>query len=144
MFHNLFDVSGHKFLQSFTVLEARLPQVMLKFFRHALAYASKRVCVHRVAGIDLEHVMVTVMDADAQVPELYVREVDSAISRVEDPYTTIFAGPVMFERNTYDVPVFTRIHDFMWSGEHAPSAVDIAYLGAVAEIRLLCLDLLLF
>lgn len=69
--------------------------------------------------------MVTVMDADAQVPELYVSEVDSAISRVQDPYTTIFAGPVMFERNTYDVPVFTRIHDFMWSGRDVSTRIAL-------------------
>eukprot|EP00884_Botryococcus_braunii_P004764 jgi/Botrbrau1/14289/Bobra.0369s0003.1 len=66
-------------------------------------------------GLDLERIMVTVMDADAQVPQLYVKEVDRAVCRVDDPHSTIFAGPVMFERNTYDVPVFTRIHDFMWS-----------------------------
>ena len=29
----------------------------------------------------------------------------------------VYAAPILFERNAYDVPVFTRVHDFMWSGE---------------------------
>ncbi len=28
----------------------------------------------------------------------------------------VYAAPILFERNAYDVPVFTRVHDFMWSG----------------------------
>ena len=28
----------------------------------------------------------------------------------------VYAAPIVFERNAYDVPVFTRVHDFMWSG----------------------------
>ena len=28
----------------------------------------------------------------------------------------IYAAPILFERNAYEVPVFTRVHDFMWSG----------------------------
>lgn len=28
----------------------------------------------------------------------------------------VYAAPIVFERNAYEVPVFTRVHDFMWSG----------------------------
>ena len=102
--------------------------------------------------------MVTNMDADAQVPQLYVQEVDRAAAAAEDPHLLVrgrpvlpcqhswdcnepmhiwmpghlaingpllsclvplqvYAAPILFERNAYDVPVFTRVHDFMWSGE---------------------------
>ena len=104
--------------------------------------------------------MVTNMDADAQVPHLYVQEVDRAAAAAEDPHLLVrrrpvllsehscdcdeplhnlrivcshpaiagpfslcvvtlqvYAAPILFERNAYDVPVFTRVHDFMWSGE---------------------------
>ena len=32
------------------------------------------------------------------------------------PSSQVYAAPILFERNAYDVPVFTRVHDFMWSG----------------------------
>ena len=32
------------------------------------------------------------------------------------PSPQVYAAPILFERNAYDVPVFTRVHDFMWSG----------------------------
>lgn len=34
-----------------------------------------------------------------------------------DTCLQVYAAPILFERNAYDVPVFTRVHDFMWSGE---------------------------
>lgn len=32
----------------------------------------------------------------------------------------MYAAPIVFERNAYEVPVFTRVHDFMWSGAGHP------------------------
>lgn len=40
----------------------------------------------------------------------------------------VYAAPILFERNAYDVPVFTRVHDFMWSGETLSSSIaDLAF-----------------
>lgn len=43
----------------------------------------------------------------------------------------VYAAPIVFERNAYEVPVFTRVHDFMWSGarwrdstQELPSGVE--------------------
>ncbi|CAL5225244.1 g8034 [Coccomyxa viridis] len=66
-------------------------------------------------SLDTERIMLTNMDADAQVPALYVQEVDRAAAAAEDPHLLVYAAPILFERNAYDVPVFTRVHDFMWS-----------------------------
>ena len=41
------------------------------------------------AGLDVERVMVTNMDADAQVPSLYVQEVDRAATAAEDPHLLV-------------------------------------------------------
>ena len=39
--------------------------------------------------------MVTNMDADAQVPQLYVQEVDRAAAAAEDPHLLVRCRPVM-------------------------------------------------
>lgn len=40
-------------------------------------------------GLDTDHIMVTNMDADAQVPALYVQEVDRAAAAAEDPHLLV-------------------------------------------------------
>ncbi|KAK9843528.1 hypothetical protein WJX81_007436 [Elliptochloris bilobata] len=79
-------------------------------------WAARSACSHfREVGIDVARVLVTNMDADAQVPALYVAEVDRAAAAAADPHLLVYAAPIVFERNAYEVPVFTRVHDFMWS-----------------------------
>jgi len=41
------------------------------------------------AGLDMDRIMVTNMDADAQVPSLYVQEVDHAAAAAEDPHLLV-------------------------------------------------------
>jgi hypothetical protein len=41
------------------------------------------------AGLDVERILVTNMDADAQVPSLYVQEVDRAAAAAEDPHLLV-------------------------------------------------------
>jgi len=48
----------------------------------------------------------------------------------------VYAAPIVFERNAYEVPVFTRVHDFMWSG--AQSAPPIRVLRCDAGNELSC------
>jgi hypothetical protein len=46
------------------------------------------------AGLDTKRIMVTNMDADAQVPALYVDEVDRAAAAAEDPH--LLVSPIIF------------------------------------------------
>lgn len=41
------------------------------------------------AGLDTERILVTNMDADAQVPALYVEEVDRAAAAAENPHALV-------------------------------------------------------
>ncbi|BDA40466.1 hypothetical protein COCOBI_01-1190 [Coccomyxa sp. Obi] len=83
----------------------------------------------RLMGLDTERILVTNMDADAQVPALYVEEVDRAAAAAEDPHALVYAAPILFERNAYDVPVFTRVHDFMWSAMAMQNLASPMQLG---------------
>ena len=47
------------------------------------------------AGLAIERIMVTNMDADAQVPQLYVQEVDRAAAAAEDPHLLVRSRPVL-------------------------------------------------
>lgn len=40
-------------------------------------------------GLDTERILVTNMDADAQVPALYVEEVDRAAAAAENPHALV-------------------------------------------------------
>ena len=79
---------------------------------HAARSALERA---RALGVPPARLLVTVMDADAHVPPQYVTGVDAAASTVDDPHTTIYAAPIVFERNFAAVPALTRVHDAMWS-----------------------------
>ena len=47
----------------------------------------------------------------------------------------VYAAPILFERNAYNVPVFTRIHDYMWSGAYKAAGS----LHLCADYLLACL-----
>eukprot|EP01025_Chloroclados_australasicus_P009679 TRINITY_DN13707_c0_g1_i9.p1 TRINITY_DN13707_c0_g1~~TRINITY_DN13707_c0_g1_i9.p1 ORF type:complete len:515 (+),score=35.99 TRINITY_DN13707_c0_g1_i9:207-1751(+) len=61
------------------------------------------------------NVMCTVMDCDTLLSAMYIQELDLVMKQVPNPHLRVFAPPVMFERNTYRVPVAVRVMDFMWS-----------------------------
>mmetsp|Transcript_15463 Transcript_15463/g.43281 ORF Transcript_15463/g.43281 Transcript_15463/m.43281 type:complete len:541 (-) Transcript_15463:9-1631(-) len=67
------------------------------------------------SGYDLREIVVTKIDADAEVPKLYIDLLDQGLQAATDPHLLVFASPVLFERNCYDVPDATRVMDFMWS-----------------------------
>jgi len=46
----------------------------------------------------------------------------------------VYAAPIVFERNAYEVPVFTRVHDFMWSGAHSARAIRVLRCDAGNEL----------
>ncbi len=53
--------------------------------------------------------MLTILDADAEVCERYVAELD-AISNMRD----IFAAPILFEMNTAATPMLVCVNDYIW------------------------------
>ena len=54
--------------------------------------------------------MLTVLDADAEVCEHYVAELD-LISNMRD----IFAAPILFEQNTAQTPMIVCVNDYIWA-----------------------------
>ena len=75
-----------------------------------------REAAHRLTGMGftLEEVIVTKIDADAEVPGLYIDVLDQALQASDAPHHTVFTIPVLFERNSEQVPDITRVMDFNW------------------------------
>ena len=54
--------------------------------------------------------ILTILDADAEVCEKYVTELDK-IANMRD----IFAAPILFDMNTDTTPFMVCVNDFMWA-----------------------------
>ncbi|CAO0797874.1 unnamed protein product [Mucor circinelloides] len=81
-----------------------------------VAYAARHGCKELVdQGIDRRRIIITVSDSDSAIPELYVREVEEALNKAEDPYHLLCAPPIFFSRNCFDVPAAVRVTDITWS-----------------------------
>ncbi|KAI8642632.1 hypothetical protein BD408DRAFT_416252 [Parasitella parasitica] len=81
-----------------------------------VAYAARHGCAQMLQqGIDRRRVILTVSDSDSSIPELYTNEVEKAFNRAEDPYFLLFAPPIFFSRNCYEVPAAVRMTDITWS-----------------------------
>ncbi|KAI7898560.1 glycosyl transferase family group 2-domain-containing protein [Cokeromyces recurvatus] len=82
-----------------------------------VAYAARHGCHQLVTmgGIDRGRIMITVSDSDSAIPELYIREVEEALHRSEDPNHIVCAPPIFFSRNCFDVPAAVRVTDITWS-----------------------------
>jgi len=66
-------------------------------------------------GYGTDEVIVTKIDADAEVPSLYLDALEREFRHAKDPFGMVFAPPVLFERNSDKVPRITRVMDFVWS-----------------------------
>lgn len=81
-----------------------------------VAYAARQGCSQLVkSGIDPHRIIITVSDSDSAIPELYIREVEEALAKTEDPYHVVCAPPIFFSRNCFDVPAAVRVTDITWS-----------------------------
>ncbi|KAI7874340.1 glycosyl transferase family group 2-domain-containing protein [Mucor mucedo] len=81
-----------------------------------VAYAARQGCSQLVKlGIDPHRIIITVSDSDSAIPELYIREVEEALAKSEDPYHLVCAPPIFFSRNCFDVPAAVRVTDITWS-----------------------------
>ncbi|CAO3629524.1 unnamed protein product [Cunninghamella echinulata] len=81
-----------------------------------VAWAARTGCAEMVQrGVDRRRVILTVSDSDSSIPELYVKEVEKSFTQAEDPYFLLFAPPIFFSRNSFDVPAAVRMTDITWS-----------------------------
>lgn len=79
-------------------------------------YAVRNGCAEMLRqGYDRRKIILTIMDSDAAIPELYVHEVDEALNKSDDPYYTICAPPIFFSRNCNEVPASVRMADITWA-----------------------------
>ncbi|KAI9253620.1 hypothetical protein BY458DRAFT_541992 [Sporodiniella umbellata] len=81
-----------------------------------VAYAAKQGCTELMQkGIDRKQIILTVSDSDSSIPELYIKEVEKSFHQAEDPYYLLFAPPIFFSRNCFEVPAAVRVTDITWS-----------------------------
>ncbi|CEP10977.1 hypothetical protein [Parasitella parasitica] len=79
-------------------------------------YAVRNGCAEMLRqGFDRRKIILTIMDSDAAIPELYVIEVEEALNRSDDPFYTICAPPIFFSRNSAQVPAAVRMTDITWA-----------------------------
>ncbi|CAG8581620.1 3225_t:CDS:2 [Racocetra fulgida] len=74
-----------------------------------VAYAAREACEILARKVDKRHVVFTITDSDSAIPELYIRQIEKALSESEDPYSTICSPPIFFSRNALDVPAAVRV-----------------------------------
>ncbi|KAI8879450.1 hypothetical protein K501DRAFT_193579 [Backusella circina FSU 941] len=81
-----------------------------------VAYAARHGCAELLKrGVDRRKLILTVSDSDSSIPELYIKEVEKAFIAAEDPYFLLFAPPIFFSRNCFQVPAAVRMTDITWS-----------------------------
>ncbi|KAG2199980.1 hypothetical protein INT47_000330 [Mucor saturninus] len=81
-----------------------------------VAFAARHGCAQMMQqGIDRRRVILTVSDSDSSIPELYTKEVEKSFTQAEDPYFLLFAPPIFFSRNSFEVPAAVRMTDITWS-----------------------------
>ncbi|KAL0076610.1 hypothetical protein J3Q64DRAFT_1666188 [Phycomyces blakesleeanus] len=81
-----------------------------------VAHAARHGCRELMErGVCRSKVILTVTDSDADIPELYIREVEDTLNRSDDPYRLILAPPIFFSRNCFKVPAAVRVTDITWS-----------------------------
>lgn len=79
-------------------------------------YAVRQGCAEMIdQGYDRRKIILTIMDSDAAIPELYIMEVENALNKSDDPYYTICAPPIFFSRNCNQVPAAVRMADITWA-----------------------------
>ncbi|KAJ3341777.1 hypothetical protein HDU93_004161 [Gonapodya sp. JEL0774] len=91
----------------------------------------------------LKQYIVTVADADAGIPELYVNHLELLLSQSDDPYTQVYCPPMIFSRNCSDVPGAVRITDALWScmvAQNLGNWRGIGFPCAIYSLSLLLAD----
>ncbi|KAJ4204550.1 hypothetical protein NW759_014887 [Fusarium solani] len=62
-----------------------------------------------------KNIIVTGIDADSHLSRQYFALLDELhLSHPETALTTLYAAPIIFDRNPYEVPALTRVADILW------------------------------
>ena len=70
--------------------------------------------------------MLTIIDADSWVPDLYVDILEEKIiEEFGEHYTKIYQPNQIFTRNNLDVPILTRVYDILHSFAHTSNLYSI-------------------
>ena len=79
-------------------------------------------------GIPIEQIVLTIIDADSWVPEVYIRLIDEHLDtpeKLEQREKYIYQSNQIFTRNHLDVPIFTRVYDQVHGGMHSNNTFSI-------------------
>ncbi|KAI8979921.1 hypothetical protein BDB01DRAFT_843928 [Pilobolus umbonatus] len=81
-----------------------------------VAYAARQGCACLIqSGIDKKKLVLTVSDSDSSIPELYIKELEHSFFQADQPHSLLFAPPIFFSRNSFEVPAAVRMTDITWS-----------------------------
>ncbi|KAJ3206000.1 hypothetical protein HK099_000656 [Clydaea vesicula] len=82
-------------------------------------WAVRKTCgILSKRGTPLKQIMLTIIDADASVPELYISTLEKAIVDTHEPLNSIFCPATFFGRNSLNIPALVRCTDIAWSIMH--------------------------
>ncbi|KAJ3333365.1 hypothetical protein HDU93_008577 [Gonapodya sp. JEL0774] len=91
--------------------------------KHTNTNWSARACTRELMqrSIPLTHATLTILDADALLPALYIPALEAAMFHPSnaDPYYSYYCPPTFFGRNCHDVPAVVRATDNGWCMMHA-------------------------
>lgn len=75
--------------------------------------------------IEPDSVMLTIIDADSWVPEVYMEIMEENImEEYGDHLNTIYQPNQIFTRNNLDVPIITRTYDILHSFAHTSNLLS--------------------
>ena len=78
--------------------------------------------------IPIEKIVLTIIDADSWVPEVYIREIDDHLddpTRLAERQYYIYQSNQIFTRNAVDVPFITRVYDQVHGGMHSNNSFSL-------------------
>ncbi|KXS13977.1 hypothetical protein M427DRAFT_356362 [Gonapodya prolifera JEL478] len=97
--------------------------------KHSNTNWAARSCTRELLlrGTPLAHCVLTILDADALLPSLYIPALERAMfptttsstTAAHDPYHSYYCPPTFFGRNCHDVPAVVRATDNGWCMMHA-------------------------
>ncbi|PNY28161.1 Uncharacterized protein TCAP_01909 [Tolypocladium capitatum] len=93
-----------------------------------VGWAARKLSSKYAMGIR-KHVIITGIDADSHLSPRYFASITSMhLSHPETAATTLYAAPIIFDRNAHNVPAIVRVADILWcaagmSGLYRGSAI---------------------
>jgi len=89
----------------------------------------------------MKSMFLTISDADSAIPEIYIPALEKAVRECEDPYMTMFSPPMVFSRNSMEVPAAVRVTDYIWSvmvAQNLSNARGINFPCSTYSLSMVC------